>query len=331
VTIRFVDRATIHVESGRGGDGCVSFRREKYVPRGGPDGGDGGRGGDVIVRVDAGKRTLLDFRYQTKFAAERGAHGSGQGKTGRDGKDQIISVPPGTLVCDAESEELLADLVRDDDQVITARGGRGGYGNARFATPTNRAPRRADPGGPSTRMTLRLELKLLADAGLVGLPNAGKSTLLSRVSAARPKIAAYPFTTLTPNLGLVRVGDFQSFLLADIPGLIEGASEGRGLGADFLRHIERCRLLIYLLDGTSLDPKRDLEMLRRELKAYHSDLTTRRHLVVWNKMDSVTDPDRLPELGEEAWRISAVTGEGLDSLIYEIYSLIEEEDDGKGD
>ncbi len=325
--IRFVDRATIQVESGRGGDGCVSFRREKFVPKGGPDGGDGGCGGAVILQVDPGKRTLLDFRYQTRFVGGRGKHGSGQQKTGRDGDDVIIPVPPGTIVIDKESGEQIIDLVEDNQRFIAVEGGKGGRGNLQFASSTNRAPRQSEHGRPSTQKSLSLELKLLADAGLVGLPNAGKSTLLSRVSAAHPKIAAYPFTTLTPNLGLVRTGGYNNFLLADIPGLIEGASEGKGLGIDFLRHIERCRVLIYLIDATAEDPAGDLVMLRKELTAYRADLAERRFIVVWNKIDAIADPGGLPDLGEEAWRISAVSGEGLDGLIYKVFSLIEEEDE----
>lgn len=284
----------------------------------------------MILQVDPGKRTLLDFRYQTRFAAGRGKHGSGAQKTGHDGDDIIIPIPPGTIVIDKESGEQLADLVGDGERFVAVEGGKGGRGNLQFASATNRAPRQSEPGRPSTQKTLQLELKLLADAGLVGLPNAGKSTLLSRVSAAHPKIAAYPFTTLTPNLGLVRTGSFNNFLLADIPGLIEGASEGKGLGIDFLRHIERCRVLIYLIDATAEDPARDLEILRKELTAYRADLGSRRFIVVWNKIDAIADPGALPELGEETWRISAVSGEGLDGLIYKVFSLIEEEDEDDG-
>ncbi len=320
------------MESGRGGDGCVSFRREKYVPRGGPDGGDGGRGGDVVLEVDPGKRTLLDFYYQTRFAADRGRHGSGGRKSGRDGGEKIVSVPPGTMVFDADTDEMLADLVCDGERFVVARGGRGGAGNASFATSTNRSPRRAGVGGPAQAREIRLELKLLADAGLVGLPNAGKSTLLSRISAARPRIAAYPFTTLTPNLGLVRSGDFRNFLLADIPGLIEGASEGKGLGFDFLRHIERCRVLIYLIDATSEDPIGDLKILENELALYSAELLERRRIVVWNKIDALAETAPVVEPPGEVWRISAVSGEGLDGLVHKIDSLIaEEEDDGRNE
>jgi GTP-binding protein len=318
----------IRVESGAGGRGCASFRRERFVPRGGPDGGDGGKGGDVFLEADPGKRTLLDFHYKSRFRAERGAHGSGAHRSGRDGTDLVIPVPCGTVVWDAETEEQLADLVEPGARWVAARGGRGGWGNARFATATDRAPQRADPGGPATHRTLRLELKILADAGLVGLPNAGKSTLLARVSAARPKIADYPFTTLAPNLGLVRVAGFESFLLADIPGLIEGASEGRGLGHDFLRHIERCRVLVYLLDATSEDPEKDLAILRDEVGKYRADLLDRPSLVVWNKVDALSEERREALARRAAWAVSGVSGEGVQELMREIFSLVRGEGDG---
>ncbi|MFH1277472.1 MAG: GTPase ObgE [Candidatus Eisenbacteria bacterium] len=325
--MRFVDRATIEVESGGGGNGCSSFRRERFLPKGGPDGGDGGRGGSVVLVADPRKRTLLDFRYKSAFRAARGAHGQGARKDGKDGEDLIIAVPPGTVVTDAETGETIADLTEADGRVVVARGGRGGWGNVRFATSTDRTPRRAEPGGPGQARRIDLELKLLADAGLVGLPNAGKSTFLARVSAARPKIADYPFTTLEPNLGLVRVDTFESFLLADIPGLIEGASEGKGLGLDFLRHIERCRVLIYLVDGTGENPVADLAVLRDELRRYRADLLERSSLTVWNKMDAVPDPSLLPEPEGGAWRISAATGEGVRELVFEIHRRIREGED----
>jgi GTP-binding protein len=325
---RFVDQALIRVESGAGGNGCASFRREKHVPRGGPDGGDGGKGGDVLIIADPGKRTLLDFRYQTRFRAERGGHGSGANRSGKNGEDRIIPVPRGTIVRDAESGEVLADLVEPGERLTAARGGRGGFGNARFATSTDRAPVRAEPGGPGERRAIELELKLLADAGLVGLPNAGKSTLLARVSAARPKIADYPFTTLSPNLGLVRVGTTESFLLADIPGLIEGASEGRGLGHDFLRHVERCRVLVFLIDASAGDPERDLAILRDEVGKYKGELLERPSIVAWNKADA------LPRDSAREWRgkgdlVSAVSGEGVRELVEKIYRMVREGEDGR--
>lgn len=327
---RFVDRAIILVESGAGGNGCVSFRREKNVPRGGPDGGDGGKGGDVVLAADPGKRTLLDFRYESRFRAGRGGHGSGGNRSGKDGEDRVIPVPCGTLVRNNEDGSLLADLVAEGERVVVARGGRGGFGNARFASPTNRAPTRGEPGGPAARIELALELKLLADAGLVGLPNAGKSTLLARVSAARPKIADYPFTTLVPNLGLVRVGPLDSFLLADIPGLIEGASEGKGLGHDFLRHVERCRVLIYLIDATSESPERDLEVLRAEVGKHKRELLDRASLVVWNKIDALPEMKRKALEDGNRRLISAVSGEGVDALMAEVNRRIRDaEDEGE--
>ena len=328
---RFVDQATIQIESGAGGHGCVNFRRERFIPKGGPDGGDGGRGGSVVIAADPHKRTLLDFRYQKVFKAIKGGAGAGANQNGKDADDRVIPVPPGTVVTDSETGETVADLVEPGAQVVVAAGGRGGRGNSCFATSTDRTPTRAEPGGKAVQRTIELELKLLADAGLVGLPNAGKSTFLASVTAARPKIAGYPFTTLAPNLGLVRIGTEESFLLADIPGLIEGASEGKGLGLDFLRHIERCRLLIYLVDATSHDPSRDLEVLRKELGNYREDLLTRPSLVVWNKMDAVADPDSIPGAGRVEWKISAATGEGVRPLLFEVYRLIQEGEDGKGE
>ncbi len=326
---RFVDRATIEVESGGGGNGCVSFRRERSMPKGGPDGGDGGSGGDVILHVDPGKRTLLDFHYQRHFRAGRGMHGQGSNHNGKDGADTVIAIPPGTTVVDVESGREVADLLEEGDRYVAVRGGRGGKGNSQFATATNRAPRTAEPGGASRKRKLVLELKLLADVGLVGLPNAGKSTFLARVTAARPKIANYPFTTLSPNLGLVRVGDAGSFLLADLPGLIEGASEGKGLGFDFLRHIERCRVLLFLIDATDPDPEEDLRVLRAELEAYDATLLERRIIYAWNKLDAVPDDWESPDL-PGAHRISAVSGEGVQGLIHQLHDLIREvEEDGE--
>jgi GTP-binding protein len=313
----FIDYAKIFVEAGRGGSGCVSFRREKYVPKGGPDGGDGGKGGDVIMQVDAGMRTLQDFHMRKHFRAERGEHGKGANKNGRGGAEVIIRVPPGTVVKDAETGETLADLVQSGERLVIARGGRGGRGNASFATSTHQAPREWEVGELGESRWLILELKLLADVGLVGLPNAGKSTLLSRLTAARPKIADYPFTTLTPNLGVVQYHD-NSFVMADIPGLIEGAHEGRGLGIEFLRHIERTSVLVVLIDATSENLASDYQTLIHEMESYNSALGQKPRIIVLTKMDLAADKN----IGEEflqninfpTCRISAASGEGIDRL-----------------
>lgn len=324
----FIDQAKISVFAGNGGSGIISFRREKYVPKGGPDGGDGGKGGDIIIQTDPNLHTLLDFRYRTRFKAESGRHGQGANKTGRSGQDLIIRVPRGTIIKDEEAGEILADLVGENTQVIVARGGKGGRGNARFATPTNQAPRHYEPGEDGEARTIRLELKLIADVGLVGLPNAGKSTLLSRMTAARPKIADYPFTTLSPNLGIVRYKEGLSFVMADIPGLIEGASEGKGLGLDFLRHIERTKVLAFLIEVTSENLFRDYEILRNELNSYNPKLLKRPCLIVLTKIDlPATDEnegiEKLTELGIPIVKISALTGEGLDELKNRLWELIE--------
>lgn len=324
----FIDYAKIFVEAGRGGSGCMSFRREKFVPKGGPDGGDGGDGGDVVMHVTAGMRTLQDFHQRKHFHAERGEHGKGANKTGRDGKDMVFGVPPGTVVKDAETGEVLADLVIMDQRFVIARGGRGGRGNARFATSTNQAPRDWEVGELGESRWLILELKLLADVGLVGLPNAGKSTLLSRITAARPKIADYPFTTLTPNLGVVQYKENKSFVVADIPGLIEGAHEGRGLGIEFLRHIERTSVLTVLLDATSENLDADYETLINEMARYNPLLTQKPRIVVLSKMDLVTEKDIgknfLQGLKYPACRISAVSGKGLDELLGMMWKAVEE-------
>lgn len=320
----FVDQARIYVKAGDGGNGCISFRREKYVPKGGPDGGNGGRGGNVVVRVDPHLRTLLDFRYRRHFRAPNGRHGEGSNRTGASGDDLVIRVPPGTQVYDDETGELLADLVEPGQEAVVARGGRGGRGNAAFATSTNQTPRVAEPGEKGEERWLRLELKLVADVGLVGFPNAGKSTLLARVSAAHPKIADYPFTTLHPNLGVVRVGDYFSFVMADIPGLIEGAHEGKGLGHQFLRHIERTRVLLYLIESTSSDIKRDYHVLRHELEAYSPVLMQKPALVALTKIDLLPD-DRVPSLsldGVEVIPISAVTGKNIERLLEKLRTLL---------
>jgi GTP-binding protein len=329
----FVDEATITASGGDGGNGCLSFRREKYVPKGGPDGGDGGHGGSVILVADEGVSTLLAFRYRTLFRAKRGQHGLGSNKTGRTGDDLVVRVPVGTVVLDEDGVVVLADLTKEEERFVAARGGDGGRGNARFATATNRAPTRHEPGWPGEKRILRLELKLLADAGLIGFPNAGKSTLISRISAARPKIADYPFTTLQPHLGVVDRGDYRSFVVADIPGLIEGASDGAGLGHRFLRHVERCRLLLHLVDPAdqSRDPVEGIETLNRELRNYSSDLAVKPQMLVLTKADIVQDLEpverlqcRAAELGLPCLSVSAVSGEGLDILIGRVGEKLDE-------
>ena len=324
------DRASIHVVAGRGGNGCVSFRREKYVPKGGPDGGDGGSGGSVVLFVNPHLRTLLDFQSRTLFRAPSGAHGSGNQKFGRGGEDLRVAVPRGTLVLDEESGDMLADLVEADASFVAARGGRGGRGNAKFATPTRQAPREAEPGRAGEERRLRLELRLIADVGLVGFPNVGKSTLLSRLSAARPKIADYAFTTLEPHLGLVRVRDEQSFIMADLPGLIEGAHQGKGLGHEFLRHVWRTRVLLVLIDSMSAEPEQDLEVLRHELRSYHEDLTRKPTIVAMSRNDLVgggSMPHPPFALHGATWggSISGVTGEGTKELLDRIWTMLESE------
>lgn len=320
--MKFIDEATIIVQSGNGGPGCVSFRRERFVPRGGPDGGDGGRGGDVILKSALNKRTLYHLRFRKEYKAANGQAGQGSQKYGRSGADQTIDVPLGTLVYHAESGELLHDLVVPDQPVVVVRGGRGGRGNLHFKTSTNRAPRYAQPGEPGERLTLKLELKLMADVGIIGLPNAGKSTLISAISSARPKIADYPFTTLTPNLGVVATKSAEPFVVADIPGLIEGAHTGAGLGIRFLRHVERTRLLVHLIDTSAISPQDPLatyKTIRRELAMYSDGLALKPELVVLNKLD-VTGSGQLADCfcralpDREVLRISAVTHNGLERL-----------------
>jgi GTP-binding protein len=325
----FFDQTKIFVKGGDGGDGCVAFRREKFVPFGGPAGGHGGRGGDVYLVVDPNLNTLIHFKKRVHFKAERGDRGSGKNQQGRAGEDWLVLVPPGTMVYDSESGELVADLVEDGQRVRVARGGRGGRGNAAFASPTNQAPRVAEHGEPGQERWLNLELKLIADVGVIGMPNAGKSTLLSVVSAARPKIAAYPFTTLQPNLGVVRVDEYQAFVLADVPGLIEGASEGVGLGHQFLRHVERTRLLIHLLDGAAADPLKDYETINHELAQFSERLAAKPQLLVLNKMDLPDAQGWLPliqeslhERGIEVHAISAVSGEGVQDLMRRTYAML---------
>ncbi|MCY0885762.1 MAG: GTPase ObgE [Firmicutes bacterium] len=325
----FVDEVRIFVQAGAGGNGAVAFRREKYIPMGGPAGGDGGRGGDVVAVVDPGLSTLLDFRHQRHYRAEAGRPGEGSNRHGRDGADVIIRVPPGTLIYredESGSSELLADLTRPGQRVVIARGGQGGRGNARFASSVHRAPRIAERGSPGEAFWVRLELNLLADVGLVGYPNVGKSTLISRVSAARPKIADYPFTTLVPNLGMVGAWG-EGFVIADVPGLIEGAHAGAGLGDQFLRHLKRTRLLVHLLDVSPLarDPGEAYAAIRRELAAFSADLAARPELVALNKIDLPEAAARAdafeaahPELAGRCFRISALSGEGVDSLMWEV-------------
>jgi len=329
--VKFVDEATITVQAGAGGNGCMSFRREKYVPRGGPDGGDGGKGGDVVLRATSRKRTLYDFHFRQLFKASNGRPGQGKQKTGKNGEDRIVDVPPGTLVTDPESGKPLADLVADGDRWVAARGGSGGAGNARFKTATNQAPRTVRPGRPGETRKLKLELKLIADVGLVGLPNAGKSTLIQAISSARPKIADYPFTTIHPNLAVVQTRWSEPFIVADIPGLIAGAHRGAGLGIRFLRHVERTRILVHLIDAAALDPESPLESYRTvcaELGAYREQLARKPQLVVLNKLDlpaaaagAAAFRDALPET--EVTAISARTGQGIERLLAKIITTLD--------
>ncbi|MBI3666801.1 MAG: GTPase ObgE [Acidobacteria bacterium] len=330
----FIDEARIYIKAGDGGDGCVAFRREKYVPRGGPSGGDGGKGADIIAESSLRHNTLIHFRFHPEFRGERGHHGEGSGRTGRDGEDTVLKVPVGTLVYDEGTGELLHDFARPDERVALARGGRGGRGNTRFATSTHQAPREFERGFPGEERRLRLELRLLADVGLVGYPNVGKSTLISRLSAARPKIADYPFTTLEPHLGVVYIDEFNSFVLADVPGLIEGAHHGHGLGARFLRHLERTRLLAHMIDvsdESDRDPVQDFHVILRELESFNPQLAQKPTLVVASKIDAVQNPERLEKLGVFCrdsnlpfFPISAVTGAGLDALKFRMAEMVRE-------
>jgi GTP-binding protein len=324
----FIDRAKIRVEGGHGGNGVTAFRREKFVPRGGPSGGDGGRGGDVWMIADASLNTLLHLRYNPLHIAARGMHGEGSNRSGKEGEDTIVRVPVGTQIVDPQTAELLFDFAEDGQRWLAARGGRGGFGNAHFTTSTNRAPRYHQEGSPGEEFEFQLELKLLADVGLVGFPNAGKSTFISTVSAAHPKIADYPFTTLEPHLGVVDMGDFRTFVIADIPGLIEGAHEGHGLGDRFLRHVERTKLLLHLVDVSSSsgrDAVSDYEVINRELAAYDAELGLRTQFVVATKIDALDEPERLKNLRERAaaderpfFAISAVVGTGVRELLMAI-------------
>lgn len=331
--MQFVDYATIRVKAGDGGKGCVSFRREKYVPRGGPDGGDGGRGGHIIIAATEQLNTLLDLRYHHEYKAKRGGHGMGKKMHGKDGEDLVIPVPVGTVVKDEATGELLADFDKDGKRVIVAKSGRGGLGNAHFATPTRQAPRFAQAGEEGEERTLIIELKLLADIGLIGLPNAGKSTLISVISAARPKIADYPFTTLVPNLGVVKLETFTSFVVADIPGLIEGSHAGAGLGFQFLRHVERTALLLHLVDVSGLSggaPASNFRRINKELALYSRDLLKKPQIVVATKLDAA-DKKKLDSLsrycknnGIDFFAVSALTGKGVKDLIRFAAKKIEE-------
>jgi GTPase len=331
--MQFLDRAKIVVKGGDGGNGVTAFRREKFVPRGGPSGGDGGRGGSVFMEATDQLNTLLQFRFNPEYRAGRGSHGEGSNRHGRDGEDVIILVPAGTLLTDAETGELIHDFSQPGERITVAAGGRGGRGNAQFATSTNRAPRHHEDGRPGEVRALQMELKLIADVGLLGFPNVGKSTLISRISAARPKIADYPFTTLEPNLGVVTFGDGDTFVVADIPGLIEGAHHGTGLGLEFLRHVERTKFLLHLIDvsSTGRDPVEDFLTINNELKLYKADLLDKPQIVAASKMDAVDDPARVEQLrafcsgrGIEFFEISAVTGLGIKKLIGELGKTVEQ-------
>ena len=323
----FVDYAKIKIIAGKGGNGCVSFRREKYIPKGGPDGGNGGRGGSIIFKVDPQLHTLQDVKYHKQYHAENGRDGSGARKTGRDGKDIIILVPPGTIFKFKGEKQTIADLVKTGEEFISANGGQGGRGNSEFATSTHQTPTKAEPGRRGEEFTYEIELKVLADVGLVGLPNAGKSTLLSKLSSAHPKIADYPFTTLHPHLGIVKYSNYQSFVMADIPGLIEGASKGKGLGIQFLKHIERTSILALLIECTDENPASTLETLLKEMAAFSSEMMNKPRLVVMSKQDIFqNDHEELPtELsGEKVLSISSITGEGLDILMAELAEMMHE-------
>lgn len=329
----FVDQVKITVEAGNGGDGCSSFRREKFIPKGGPDGGNGGKGGDVVFRAVGNLTTLLDLRYQQLYRAEHGKPGHGQLKTGKSGQDCLISVPVGTIVRDYETRDVLVDLTDEYQEFIVGRGGQGGLGNEHFKSSTNRAPRRADPGVPGQHQVLFVELKLLADVAIIGFPNAGKSTLISKISNAKPKIADYPFSTLVPNLGLVKVGDYQSFVAADIPGLIQDAHKGKGLGTRFLKHTERTRLLVHLLDFSMMsdrDPISDYEIIQNELKHFSEELFQKPQILVANKIDHPEAEAKFAEYRERLEKInptllvcSSVTGQNIKELVYKIHELLE--------
>lgn len=332
----FVDYALIEVYSGKGGDGAVTFRREKYVPKGGPSGGNGGNGGNVIIKASTNLHTLLDFRYKKKYQAGNGDNGGNSLKDGKNGSDVIIRVPVGTVVKDSETEKLLFDLSTDGLEVILAKGGKGGKGNSKFATSTNQTPRFAEDGKPAECKKVILELKLIADVGLVGFPNSGKSTLISKISSAKPKIADYPFTTLEPNLGIVKYKDFQSFTVADIPGIIEGASQGKGLGHQFLRHIERTRIILFLIEITSKNFQNDFDVLMNELKSYSPKLTQKRILVSLSKADLV-DPKKIKNvlnikikgMKEKPFVFSSISGQGLIELLDILWGMLKKDKNDK--
>jgi GTP-binding protein len=339
--LKFIDEAVITVQSGNGGHGCVSFRREKYVPRGGPDGGDGGKGGDVVLVSSADRRTLYPFRFQREFRAKPGAPGQGRQKTGKSGSDVLIEVPPGTLVRDAGTDEVIKDFSRPGETFIVARGGRGGKGNTHFKSSTHRTPRFSQPGEGGETRRLKLELKLLADVGIVGLPNAGKSTLISVISSVKPKIADYPFTTLVPNVGVVKAGEREAFVVADIPGLIDGAHRGAGLGTRFLRHVERTRILVHLIDAAGLDPLKPLaayETVNAELSQYSSSLARKPQIIALNKLDLPDAKERASAFkralrkGVRVHLISAAAGKGIAPLLAEVCRRLDElEHESKSD
>ncbi len=321
----FIDYAKLSIKAGQGGSGCMSFRREKFVPKGGPDGGDGGRGGSVFLETDPNLHTLIDFRYLRHYVGKRGQHGMGSGKHGKNAPNTIIKVPPGTVVRNIDTGEILCDMVEVNQRFEVAKGGRGGKGNARYVTSTNRSPRDWEVGIPGEEFNVSLELKLIADIGLVGFPNAGKSTLLSRISAAHPKIADYPFTTLTPNLGIVKYHDYNSFVVADIPGLIEGSHEGKGLGHQFLKHIERTRVLAFLIESTDENPHESFKILYKELGEFSKELIKKPYIILISKTD-INDPSDLIKKfrkKEKVIPMSSVTGENLQNVIDQFYQLIQ--------
>lgn len=332
--MQFIDQVKVYVKAGDGGRGCVSFRREKYVARGGPNGGDGGKGADIIIKATSNINTLLDIKYQQRYQAEKGQHGMGRDMHGKNGKNLIIPVPLGTLIKDFETGEVLYDLTEEDQEFIAVKGGRGGLGNAHFKSATRQAPRFAQPGEPGEEKTLHLELKLLADVGLIGLPNAGKSTLISALSSAKPKIADYPFTTLVPHLGVVKYGDYNSFVIADIPGLIEGAHAGTGLGFQFLRHVERTSVLLHLVDISEMaenDPADNLEKIKKELELFNPELMKKPQAVAGTKLDIKGDGQRLDTLAKycedkqyDFFPICSVTGEGLKELVQYLTKIVDE-------
>jgi len=332
--MKFIDEAKIYVKAGDGGNGVVSFRREKFIPKGGPDGGDGGHGGNVCFEATTSLNTLLDFRYKKKYIAENGRPGEGNNRSGRSAPDLLIPVPVGTIIKDADTNQVLADLVKEGERFVVAKGGKGGRGNAHFATPVRQTPRFAEKGTPGEEKNIILELKLLADVGLVGFPNAGKSTFLSAVTSAKPKIADYPFTTLTPNLGVVKIGDMKSFVVADIPGLIEGAHKGEGLGISFLKHVERTKIILHFIDLSLTSyktPLRGFEVINKELELFNKELVKKPQIIVINKMDITEVRKRANRValsfekkGYKVFKVSSVTKEGVEELLYYVANFLEE-------